>query len=93
MKPSIEEIRAYCEERQNGIDAEEFFDANESIGWVVGKTRKPMIDWQATIRTWEHNRRSFIKERPSSGMSEGQRFRSGRVNDTWTGKTTREVEL
>jgi len=56
-RPTVEEIRAYCDERNNGIDAEEFFDANEAKGWVVGTTRTPMKDWQAAIRTWERNRK------------------------------------
>ena len=52
-KPTIEEIQAYCDERNNGIDAERFFDYYESKGWKVGKS--PMKDWKASIRTWERN--------------------------------------
>ena len=55
-KPTVDEIRAYCRERRNGIDADEFFDSNEATGWVVGKSCKPMKDWRATIRTWERVR-------------------------------------
>lgn len=57
VKPSVDEIRAYCESRNNGIDAQEFFDSNEAKGWLVGKNRTPMRDWQAAIRTWEATRR------------------------------------
>jgi archaellum component FlaD/FlaE len=53
--PSVEEVRAYCLERDNGIDAENFFDYYSSVGWVVGKSRKPMKDWMAAVRTWERN--------------------------------------
>ena len=53
-KPSVEEIRSYCQERNNGIDAEKFFDFYEAKGWVVGKS--PMKDWKASVRTWETNR-------------------------------------
>ena len=52
-KPTIEEIQAYCDERNNGIDAERFYDYYESKGWKVGKT--PMKDWKASVRTWERN--------------------------------------
>ena len=53
-KPTIEEIAAYCEERQNGVDASQFFDFYESKGWMVGKN--PMKDWRAAVRNWEkHN--------------------------------------
>lgn len=53
IKPSLEEIRAYCQNRQNGVDAERFFDYYESKGWRVGKS--PMKDWKAAVRTWEKN--------------------------------------
>lgn len=52
-KPTVQEIEAYCKERNNNIDAQRFFDYNESRGWVVGKTK--MKDWRAAVRTWERN--------------------------------------
>ena len=52
-KPSIEEIAAYCRERNNMINPELFFDHYESNGWKVGKTG--MKDWKAAVRTWERN--------------------------------------
>ena len=51
IKPTIEEIKAYCDERKNNIDPEYFFNYNEARGWMLGKTH--MKDWKATIRTWE----------------------------------------
>ena len=53
-KPSIKEIEIYCKERNNGIDAEDFFYFYETRGWMVGKS--PMKDWHAAIRTWELRR-------------------------------------
>ena len=50
-KPKIEDVKQYCLERQNNIDAEAFIDFYESKGWKVGKTK--MKDWKASIRTWE----------------------------------------
>jgi len=50
-KPSVQEIKDYCLERNNGIDAEQFFDFYESKGWLVGKNK--MKNWQAAVRTWE----------------------------------------
>lgn len=52
-KPTVEEIREYCISRNNKIDAEHFYDYNESKGWVVGKVK--MKDWKAAVRTWERN--------------------------------------
>lgn len=51
VKPTMEEIKAYCEERKNSIDAKYFYDHYEGIGWKVGSN--PMKDWKAVIRTWE----------------------------------------
>ena len=50
-KPTIEEVQAYCAERNNGVDAQRFYDYYESNGWKVG--RNPMKDFKAAIRTWE----------------------------------------
>jgi len=50
-KPSVEEIKQYCLERNNGIDAEQFYDFYESKNWFVGKNK--MKNWQAAVRTWE----------------------------------------
>lgn len=54
-KPTVEEIAAYCQERQNGVDPQRFYDFYESKGWKIGKT--PMKDWRAAVRTWEQKRR------------------------------------
>lgn len=58
-KPTVDQIAAYCAERRNGIDAQEFFDWYESNGWKVG--RNPMKDWKATVRTWESKRKKDTK--------------------------------
>ena len=50
-KPTVEEVKAYCSERKNNVDAEKFCDFYESKGWKVGK--EPMKDWKASVRTWE----------------------------------------
>lgn len=51
--PSVDDVRTYCEERSNNIDAEQFIDYYESKGWMIGKNK--MRDWKAAVRTWERN--------------------------------------
>ena len=52
--PTIEEVKAYCQERNNTVDPETFINFYESKGWYVGKNK--MKDWRACVRTWERNR-------------------------------------
>ena len=58
-KPTLEEIKEYCKERNNSIDPEHFYDYYESNGWTVGRNK--MKDWKATIRNWEKNEKSWNK--------------------------------
>ena len=53
VKPTVEQIRDYCKERNNNIDAQYFYDYYERNGWKVSKN--PMKDWRACVRTWERN--------------------------------------
>lgn len=53
VKPTIDEIRAYCNERQNNVDPELFFYTNERNGWVVTTSKMPMKNWKMAILTWE----------------------------------------
>ena len=55
IKPTLEEVRAYCEERNNNVDPETFINFYESKGWLIGKNK--MKDWKAAVRTWEKNRK------------------------------------
>ena len=63
--PSVDEVRDYCRERGNSIDAETFVDFYASKGWKVGNT--PMEDWQSSVRTWEKREcRASPREKPAS---------------------------
>tara|TARA_R100000734_G_scaffold861_1_gene982 strand:- start:302 stop:946 length:645 start_codon:yes stop_codon:yes gene_type:complete len=50
-KPTVNDIKDYCLERNNNIDGETFYDFYESKDWKVGKNK--MKDWKACVRTWE----------------------------------------
>ena len=52
-KPTLSQITQYCLERNNNVNAEQFYDYYESNGWKVGKNA--MKDWKACVRTWERN--------------------------------------
>lgn len=54
VPPTPQEVDAYCQQRQNGIDGNEFCDFYASKGWMIGKSK--MKDWRAAVRTWEKSR-------------------------------------
>lgn len=51
VPPSLSEVEAYCQERNNGINPQHFIDFYASKGWMIGKNK--MKDWKAAVRTWE----------------------------------------
>ena len=67
VKPTLAEVKDYCRERNNNIDAETFIDYYESNGWLVGKNK--MKDWRACVRTWE--KKNF---RTSENKTNNNRF-------------------
>jgi hypothetical protein len=54
VPPTIEQVRAYCQQRGNVVDAQRFVDYYTANGWKVGKNS--MQDWKAAVRTWEAGR-------------------------------------
>lgn len=65
--PTIDEVTAYCRERNNSVDPARFIDFYSSKGWMVGKNK--MKDWKACVRTWEQR----DKEKPNKALDYGQR--------------------
>ena len=51
VPPTLDEVKAYCQERNNNVNAIRFINFYESKGWFVGKNK--MKDWKAAVRTWE----------------------------------------
>lgn len=51
IHPSVEEIKKYVEEKNYGINAENFYNYYQANGWKVGKSQ--MKDWKAAVRLWE----------------------------------------
>ena len=66
--PSVLEVKEFCIERKNRLDAQSFVDFYESKGWLIGKNK--MKDWKAAIRTWEKRHRD-LPEYKKVQMREG----------------------
>lgn len=73
IPPTIDEVTYYCQERNNGIDAQRFIDFYSARGWIIGKNK--MKDWRAAVRTWEGKNKQDNKKddivwtRPSDGWT------------------------
>ena len=67
-RPTLLEVKAYCEERHNGIVPEQWYDFYEANGWKVG--RNAMKDWKACIRSWERRRAEEQANKPKTREQE-----------------------
>lgn len=65
--PTLEEVKAYCIERNNNVDAERFIDYYTANGWKVGKNN--MKNWKAAVRTWEKTSYNNSKPTPTQSGS------------------------
>ena len=57
VPPTIDEVKAYCEERHDSVDPQKFLDYYEMTGWKT-KGGATIKDWKACVRTWERNTRT-----------------------------------
>lgn len=86
VPPTVEEVRAYCQERKNSVDPERFVDYYKSNGWKVGKN--PMKDWKAAVRTWERG----DKQKGGNSNAGGTAARSEKPSVSRSGGTIVECE-
>ena len=49
--PSPAQVQAFADEQGLAMDAADYCDYYESVGWTVGRN-KPMKDWRAAARRW-----------------------------------------
>lgn len=78
--PTIGEVKAYCIERNNHVDAERFIDHYTANGWVQGKG-KPIKDWKAAVRTWERNNFNKDKSSPQPKQNKFNQFPQRQYSD------------
>lgn len=85
--PTAQEVKDYCEQRGNSIDAEYFVDFYASKNWMVGKNK--MKDWRACVRTWERNSRQEkpVKQASRNGFHnfEQREYDYGALEERLTG--------
>ena len=73
--PSLEEVRAYCRERGNIVDADKFWTYYDAGGWKDAKGN-PVRNWKQKVITWER------KETPKSdNLSDKYKMMEAWAND------------
>lgn len=82
--PTVDEVKAYCQERQNGVDAQKFVDYYTSNGWLVGKNK--MRDWKAAVRTWERNEYGSKGKTESKSSFDADEFFNAALEKTYGAK-------
>jgi hypothetical protein len=70
--PTLEEVKAYCKERNNKVDAERWYDFYSSKGWMIGKNK--MKDWKAAVRTWEKSDTGKLAQQKPVSNFEGRKY-------------------
>lgn len=65
--PTVEEVAAYCREKNIAIDPATFVNFYTSKGWFIGKNK--MKDWRAAVRTWARQGR---EQRPRNSYDIGR---------------------
>lgn len=81
LRPSIEELTAHFTVKGYPTEALRFFNYFESVGWVVGRSLKPMKSWRGAVATWIGNigeraktfRRS--EDKKPCGLMESERIK------------------
>lgn len=81
LPPTVDEVRAYCLERNNSVDPVAFVDYYATNGWTRGKNRIPIADWKACVRTWEHNGYGPAPLAPEQEKPKQRRFVGTKVNE------------
>lgn len=51
VPPTIEEVTAYCKERNRGVDPVKWWNFYNAKNWYVGKNK--MVRWKSAVITWE----------------------------------------
>lgn len=89
VKPSVEDIEAYCKNNGYEVDAQYFIDYYESKGWLIGKSS--MKDWKAAIRMWVRNNKNWEPKNkmPDFNLKEPKHYT---IDTTELDKALEEIE-
>ena len=77
--PSLDDVRAFCQEIGTSVSPEKFFYRMESLGWCNGG--KKIKDWRASVREWDATE---YKDKKQPTVSAGETDSFGRpIKPRW----------
>ena len=81
--PTVDEVRAYAQEKGYNVAPEHLVVYYTSNGWRVG--RNPMKDWRATVRTWASRDRAQTPVQGTQSLGVGEFINSKGIRTYGTG--------
>lgn len=82
VPPTLEEVEAYCRERNNDIDPEGFIAFYDSKGWMVGKNK--MKNWKSAVITFEKHQPGYVSKREQQKREQADKQKGLVHIDDWT---------
>ena len=73
VPPTLEEITAYCKERNNKVDPKAFYDFFEAGHWIDSKGT-PVKNWKQKIITWEKFEPKNVQNKVSTNNIESHDY-------------------
>ena len=74
VPPTRDELAAYAAEIGfAGFNPDLFLAKQETVGWVVGKARTPMVSWKGAVRTWQIKQAEIDQERKPAARPGAER--------------------
>ena len=61
VPPTLEEVKAYCDERNSTVDPKVFFDYFDTGKWI-DSLGNPVKNWKQKLITWEQNNKGTPKK-------------------------------
>jgi hypothetical protein len=80
VKPTVEDVAEYCQQRKNNIDAEMFVAHYAANGWKLANGNK-LNDWKSAVITWEKRNDSGHKQSGSTIAGTG-RIKPGKIDES-----------
>lgn len=90
VKPTVEEIAEYCRERNNGIDAQYFWDSYNAKDWMIGKQK--MKDWKSCVRTWERNKKNGLYSKQQNNPTQPDWFNKDNKQEEMSEEDLQEID-